>query len=67
MRRVPVGTFIIPMSISAMIYTFWSGFFSNIGGVTDELLGGKGNSLVIGLITFVSSIGVDVSSLEQLF
>lgn len=67
MRRVPVGTFIIPMLISAVIFTFWPDFFSNIGGVTDELLGGKGNSFIIGLITFVSGIGVDVASLGKLF
>lgn len=67
MKKVPVGTFLVPMLISALLYTFWPDFFSNIGGVTDQLFGGKANSFIIGLITFVSGIGVDVSSLGKLF
>ncbi|MFW3454678.1 2-keto-3-deoxygluconate permease [Aerococcus viridans] len=67
MWKVPVGTFRTPMLINAMIYTFCPDFFGNISGVTDELRGGKGNSFVIGLIIFVSGIGVDVSSLGKLF
>lgn len=67
MKKVPVGTFLVPMLISALLYTFWPDFFSNIGGVTDQLFGGKANSFIIGLITFVSGIGVDTSSLGKLF
>ncbi len=67
MEKVPVGTFLIPMLISAVINTISPGFFREIGGVTNALFGGQGNTFIIGMLTFISGIGIDVNSLIKLF
>ncbi len=67
MEKVPVGTFIIPMLISAVINTIWPSFFREIGGVTNALFGGQGNTFIIGMLTFISGIGIDLDSLVKLF
>lgn len=66
MNKIPAGTFLIPMLISALLYTFWPDLMS-IGGVTEAFLGGGHMDFVIGLVTFISGIGIEVKSLGKLF
>jgi len=66
MKKIPAGTFIVPMLISAVLYTLWPNLFA-IGGVTEALLGGGSINFLIGMITFSSGIGIDVSTLGKLF
>ncbi|WP_407127513.1 2-keto-3-deoxygluconate permease [Desemzia sp. FAM 23990] len=65
MKKVPAGTFLIPMLVSAFIYTFWPNLF-NIGGITQDFLGGSSINFIIGMITFCSGVGIDIKSVSKL-
>lgn len=65
MKKVPAGTFLVPMLLSALLYTIWPGLLQ-IGGVTEAFLGGGSMNLVIGLITFCSGISIELQSIGQL-
>lgn len=36
-KKVPAGTFLVPMLISAILYTFWPNLFQ-VGGLTEHIL-----------------------------
>ena len=38
MQKIPAGTLIVPMLISALLATFWPTLF-HIGGITQDFLG----------------------------
>lgn len=67
MNRIPAGTFLVPMILSAIVYTIWPNLFSNIGGVTDAFLGGSGTSFLVGILSFCSGMGINVKTLGKLF
>ena len=58
-KKVPAGTFLVPMLISALFYTFWPNLFQ-IGGLTEHIFGGAGTNGLIGAICFCSGTGIDV-------
>ena len=65
MKKVPAGTFIVPMLLSALLYTIWPDLLQ-IGGVTEDFLGGGSMNIIIGLVTFCSGIGIELKSIGQL-
>lgn len=65
MRTVPAGTFLVPMLLSALLYTVWPDLLQ-IGGVTEAFLGGGSMNVIIGLVTFCSGIGIELKSIGQL-
>lgn len=67
MNRIPAGIFLVPMILSAIVYTIWPNLFSNIGGVTDAFLGGGGTSFMVGLLSFCSGMGINIKTLGKLF
>lgn len=67
MNKIPAGTFLVPMLVSALVYTLWPNLFSNVGGITDAFLGGNSTGFMIGMICFCSGIGINVKSLGKLF
>lgn len=42
-KKVPAGTFLVPMLTSAFIYTFWPNLFQ-VGGLTEHIFGGQGRT-----------------------
>lgn len=58
-KRVPAGTFLVPMLVSALIYTIAPNFFE-IGGLTQHVFGGLGTNGIIGAICFCSGTGIDL-------
>jgi 2-keto-3-deoxygluconate permease len=61
-KRVPAGTFLVPMLLSALIYTFWPNLFQ-IGGLTEHIFGGAGTNGLIGAICFASGTGIDLKKI----
>lgn len=61
-KRVPAGTFLVPMLVSALIYTFWPNLFQ-IGGLTEHIFGGAGLNGIIGAICFASGTGIDLKKI----
>lgn len=59
MKKVPAGTLLVPMFISALINTFWPNLF-DIGGFTEALFGGSGVTFIVGLLTFISATLLDL-------
>lgn len=61
-KRVPAGTFLVPMLTSALIFTIAPDFFQ-IGGLTQHVFGGSGTNGIIGAICFCSGTGIDLSKI----
>lgn len=65
MRKIPAGTLIVPMLVSALINTFWPDLFQ-IGGITEGFLGGGGTSFIMGMLTFVSGLAIDLKKSDEI-
>lgn len=65
MRKVPAGTFLIPMILSMLLYSFWPGLF-RIGGPTEAFFSSAGTNYIIGLLVFASGTTVKLSRIGQL-
>lgn len=66
MNKIPAGTFLVPMLLSALLYTLLPNLFTNIGGITESFLGGGSTGFIIGMLCFCSGIGIDVKKLGKL-
>lgn len=58
MQKIPAGTFLIPMIISMLFYSFWPNLFK-IGGATEMVFGGGGLNFIIGFLVFASGTMVN--------
>lgn len=58
-KKIPAGTFLVPMLLSALVYTLWPNLFQ-IGGLTEHIFGGAGTNGIIGAICFCSGTGIDL-------
>ena len=65
MRRVPAGTFLIPMIISMIIYSIMPDLF-RIGGPTEAFFSSSGTNYIIGLLVFASGTTVDLKKIGKL-
>lgn len=65
MRRIPAGTFLIPMLVSMLIYSFWPNLF-RIGGPSEAFFSSAGTNYIIGLLVFASGTTVKLSKIGQL-
>ena len=61
-KKVPAGTFLVPMLVSALLYTLWPNLFQ-IGGLTEHIFGGAGTNGLIGAICFCSGTGIDLKKI----
>lgn len=64
-KKVPAGTFLVPMIISMILYTFWPDLFK-IGGMTESLLSGSGTGFITGMLAFASGTTINLSRLKNL-
>lgn len=65
MRKLPGGTLLIPMLVSALFYTFSPNIFSQFGGLTETFLTTKGTNYIVALVCFCSATMLDVKSLGK--
>lgn len=65
MRKVPAGTLLIPMLISALFNTFLPGFFAKYGGISRALLTTNGINYIVGLICLCSSTALDFKVISK--
>lgn len=65
MRRIPAGTFIVPMVVSMVIYSFFPNLF-NIGGPTEAFFSNSGTNYIVGLLVFASGTTVELKKLGHL-
>ena len=61
-KKIPAGTFLVPMLVSALLYTLWPNLFQ-IGGLTEHIFGGAGANGLIGAICFCSGTGIDLKKI----
>lgn len=64
MQKIPAGTFLVPMVISMILYSFWPNLFQ-IGGATEMFFGGTATNFVIGFLVFASGTTVDINSIGK--
>lgn len=65
MRKIPAGTFLIPMIVSMVIYSFFPDLFA-IGGPTQAFFSNAGTNYIVGLLVFASGTTVDLKKVGQL-
>lgn len=65
LKSIPAGTFLVPLLISAVLYTIWPNLFS-VGGLTEQLLGGGSVTFIIAVMTFISGFSIDLDGLGPL-
>lgn len=65
MQKIPAGTLIVPMLISALLATFWPTLF-HIGGITQDFLGGFSTNFIVGMLTFSSGLNIDLDSFKKI-
>lgn len=61
-EKIPAGTFLVPMLLSALIYTLAPNLFQ-IGGLTEHIFGGSGTTAIIGAVCFCSGVGIDLKNI----
>ncbi|WP_297813779.1 2-keto-3-deoxygluconate permease [uncultured Finegoldia sp.] len=64
MKKIPGGTLLVPMIISALIHTFFPTLF-NIGGVTEAFFGPKSLGFILGATIFISGCTVKLSTIKS--
>lgn len=64
-KKIPAGTFLIPMIISMILFTFWPDLFK-VGGITESLLSGSGIGFITGMLAFASGTTIDFKGLKEL-
>lgn len=64
MKKIPAGTLIVPMLVSALLHTLWPDLL-HIGGITEDFIGGRSINFIIGMLTFSSGLGIDLESLKK--
>lgn len=65
MKKVPAGTFLVPLIISMIFYTIWPDLFQ-IGGFTELLLGGGLTSSILSLVIFASGTTIKLDEVGAL-
>ncbi len=66
MKKLPAGTLLVPMFVSALINTLAPDLF-NIGGMTEALLSGSGVTFIVGMLNFVSASMLDIKTIREVF
>lgn len=66
MKKIPAGTLIVPMFISALINTIFPGFFASLTGSASALFAGGGTGFIIGVLSLVSGAMLDITSLKHI-
>ncbi|MEY8291621.1 2-keto-3-deoxygluconate permease [Carnobacteriaceae bacterium 52-44] len=62
-NKIPAGTLLVPMLVSALLFTIWPNLFF-IGGLTEEFFSGKNVGFIVGMICFVSGVSIDFNTLK---
>lgn len=65
MKRLPAGTLLIPMLLSALLHTLWPELF-HIGGITEGFLGPGSVNFIVGMLTFASGLIIDLKSFKTM-
>lgn len=65
MKKVPAGTLLIPMLLSALINTLSPGIFESFGGITEAFLSARGTSYIVGLVCFCSATLLDIKTIGR--
>lgn len=62
MNKVPAGTFLIPLFVSAIVYTLWPTLLQD-GGMLEGFLGGQNIGFMIAFLTFAAGLNIDLKGL----
>ena len=65
MKKLPAGTLLVPMLLSALLHTLWPELF-HIGGITEDFLGGRSINFIVGMLTFSSGLIIDLNSFKTI-
>ena len=65
MKKIPAGTLLVPMLLSALLHTLWPELL-HIGGITEDFLGGRSINFIVGMLTFSSGLIIDLNSFKTI-
>lgn len=66
MKKIPGGTLLIPMLVSALINTIHPTLF-HVGGVTEAFFAGSGLNFILGAAIFISGCLLKLSTIKHVF
>lgn len=65
MNKISAGTFLIPLIISMILFTFWPNLFA-IGGFTEAMFSDNGVGFISGMLAFATGSRINIQSLKRL-
>ncbi|WP_373768277.1 2-keto-3-deoxygluconate permease [Jeotgalibaca porci] len=63
--KLPAGLFLVPLLLSALLYTIWPEMV-HIGGLTEALFSGDYMNFILGALCFYSGTGIDLKKLVNI-
>lgn len=63
--KLPAGLFLVPLLLSAFLYTIWPEMVQ-IGGLTEALFSGSQMNFILGALCFYSGTGIDLKKLVNI-
>lgn len=64
-NKVPAGTFLVPLIVSMVLYTFWPDLFK-VGGFTEAMFSSTGVNIISGLLAFATGSRINIQILKRL-
>ena len=64
-NKIPAGTFLVPLVVSMILFTFWPKLF-HIGGLTEALLTSSGTSFISAALSFSTGTRINMNVLKRL-
>lgn len=65
MNKISAGTFLIPLIISMVLFTFWPNLFK-IGGFTEAIFSHSGISFISGMLAFATGSRINIQNFKKL-
>ena len=64
-NKIPAGTFLVPLIVSMILFTFWPNLF-HIGGLTESLLTSSGTGFISAVLSFSTGTRINIKVLKRL-
>ncbi len=64
-NKVPAGTFLVPLIISMIFYTFWPDM-TRIGGITEAVFSGDYQNFIVGALCLFSGTGINLKTVGSM-
>ncbi|MBG9983433.1 2-keto-3-deoxygluconate permease [Aerococcaceae bacterium DSM 111022] len=64
-NKIPAGTFLVPLLLSMLCYTFWPDM-TRIGGITEAVFSGDYQNFIVGVLCVFSGTGINLKTIDKM-